>query len=255
MTIEEYFEDWKTVVPIDQIDGILKVAYKSFTSVCPISKDVFKAFEACPYSNLKVVVIGQDCYPDIRNGIPVATGIAFANRKGTPEQEYSPSLNVLMESFIDFSVPHSFITFDPSLEEISSQGVLLINTALTCEVNKPGSHMLLWKPFIKQLLANLSSHNTGIVYVLLGSEAQSLKDYIDGRYNYILCDKHPAYYARKNMPMPPGIWKTVNDIIKSINGKEEQIKWFKEEDSFGEGQCEEEGTQEQESEERDTHVI
>ena len=255
MMVEEYFGNWKTVVPIDQIEGIIKVAYRSFKPVCPMLRDVFKAFKVCPYNNLKVVVIGQDCYPDIRDRKPVATGIAFANRIETPEHEYSPSLKVLMESFIDFSVPHSFITFDPSLEEISRQGVLMINTALTCEVNRPGSHMLLWRPFIKQLLTNLSRHKTGIVYVLLGSEAQSFKDCIDSRYNYILCDKHPAYYARKNMPMPPGIWKTVNDIIKSINGKEEQIKWFKEESPFGEGQCEEEGTKEQESEERDTHVL
>lgn len=255
MTVEEYFGNWKTVVPIDQIDGIIKVAYRSFKSVCPMLKDVFKAFTVCPYNNLKVVVIGQDCYPDIRDNKPVATGIAFANRKDTPEHEYSPSLRVLMESFIDFSIPHSLITFDPSLEEISRQGVLLINTALTCEAGKPGSHMLLWRPFIKQLLVNFSIHKSGIVYVLLGNEAQSLKDCIDSKHNYILCDKHPAYYARKNMPMPSGIWKTVNDIIKSINGKDEEIKWFKEESPFGEGQCEEEGTQEQESEERDTHVI
>lgn len=253
MTVEEYFGKWKNVVPIAEVQNITTALNKSIKPVCPALKDVFKAFEVCPYNNLKVVVIGQDCYADMRNGKPVATGIAFANSKETPEHSYSPSLKVLMESFIDFSVPHSLITFDPSLEDVSRQGVLLINTALTCEMNKPGSHMLLWRPFIRQLLANLSRHKTGIVYVLLGSEAQSLKDCIDSRYNYILCDKHPAYYARKNMPMPPGIWKTVNDIIKSINGKEEQIKWFKEEDPFGEGQCEEEGKQE--SEERDTHVL
>lgn len=253
MTAEEYFGNWNAVVPVSHAEGITKALNKTIKPFCPVLKDVFKAFKVCPYDNLKVVVIGQDCYPDIRDRKPVATGIAFANRIETPESEYSPSLRVLMESFIDFSVPHSFITFDPSLEEISRQGVLLINTALTCEVGKPGSHMLLWRPFIKQLLHNLSRHKTGIVYVLLGSEAQSLKDCIDNRYNYILCDKHPAYYARKNMSMPSGIWKTVNDIIKSINGKEEQIKWFKEESSFGEGQCEEEGKQE--SEERDTHVL
>lgn len=253
MTVEEYFGKWKNVVPIAEVQNITTALNKSIKPVCPALKDVFKAFEVCPYNNLKVVVIGQDCYADMRNGKPVATGIAFANSKETPEHSYSPSLKVLMESFIDFSVPHSLIIFDPSLEDVSRQGVLLINTALTCEMNKPGSHMLLWRPFIRQLLANLSRHKTGIVYVLLGSEAQSLKDCIDSRYNYILCDKHPAYYTRKNMPMPPGIWKTVNDIIKSINGKEEQIKWFKEEDPFGEGQCEEEGKQE--SEERDTHVL
>ena len=232
MTIREYFGDWGAVIPINDIQNVIKTLNKSTKPVCPMLKDIFKSFEVCPYDNLKVVVVGQDCYPDIRNGKPVATGIAFANAKDTPSNEYSPSLKILMESFIDFSVPHSDIIFDPSLEDISKQGVLFINTALTCESGKPGSHMLLWRSFITTFLTNLSKYKTGIVYVLLGSEAQALKGYIDNSHNYILTDKHPAFYARMNASMPCGIWKTVNDIIKSINGKEEEIKWFREEGSF-----------------------
>lgn len=229
MTIEEYFGEWRNVVPLEQIDGIIDTLRRANKRICPLFKDIFKAFEVCPYDELKVVVIGQDCYSDLRNNKPVATGVAFANRKGTPYDKYSPSLNILMESFIDFSIPHSYITFDPSLEELSKQGVLLINAALTCEMGKPGSHMLLWRPFIRAFLNNLSKHKAGIVYVLLGSEAQSLKDCIDKRHNYVLMDKHPAYYARMKTSMPSGIWRSVNDIIRSINGKEEEIKWFQEE--------------------------
>lgn len=229
MTIDEYFGKWRTVVPINDIQSVFESLNRSTKPVCPLLKDTFKAFEVCPYDNLKVVVIGQDCYPDMRNGKPVATGIAFGNSKDTPEDEYSPSLKILMESFIDFSVPHSFINFDPSLEDISRQGVLFINAALTCETGKPGSHMLLWRPFITTFLKNLSKHKAGIVYVLLGTEAQGLKGYIDDSRNYILTDKHPAFYARMRTSMPCGIWKSVNDIIKSINGKHEEIKWFQEE--------------------------
>lgn len=238
MSIEEYFGKWKNVVPLGEIPGIITALNKTVKPICPLLKDVFKAFTVCPYDNLKVVVIGQDCYHDMRKGVPVATGVAFANRKDTPPDRYSPSLRILMESFMDFPMLYKHINFDSSLEEISRQGVLFINAALTCETGKPGSHMLLWRPFIKGFLSNLSKCKTSIVYVLLGSEAQSFKDCIDSRYNYILMDKHPAYYARMKTPMPPGIWKTVNDIIKSINGKDEEIKWFQEE-TFSEGQCEE----------------
>lgn len=247
MTVEEYFGKWRNTVPLDEVRKIMTVLNRTKKQICPALKDVFKAFEVCPYDDLKVVVIGQDCYSDIRGGKPVATGIAFANTKDTSDNEYSPSLKILMESFIDFSVPHSCVTFDPSLEDISRQGVLFINTALTCEAGKPGSHMLLWRNFITTLLKNLSRHKTGIVYVLLGSEAQALKNRIDSGYNYILTDKHPAFYARMKTPMPSGIWKSVNDIIKSINGKDEEIKWFQEEHTSGEGQCKE--NQEQESQE------
>lgn len=232
MTIDEYFGKWTTVIPVAEVQNTVRSLNRTHKSVCPLLKDVFKAFKICPYDNLKVVVIGQDCYPDVRNGKPVATGIAFGNAKETPENEYSPSLKILMESFIDFSVPHSYVTFDPSLEDISRQGVLFINAALTCETGKPGSHMLLWRPFITTFLKNLSKHKVGIVYVLLGSEAQGLKGYIDDSRNYILTDKHPAFYARMRTSMPSGIWKSVNDIIKSINGKHEEIKWFQEE-TFG----------------------
>lgn len=249
MSIEEYFGDWKNVVPVSQADDTIKAVNKSVKPVCPMLRDVFKAFKACSYDKLKVVVIGQDCYADVKDGKPVATGIAFANSKDTPADRYSPSLRILMESFIDFSVPHEHVNFDPTLEDISRQGVLFINTALTCEAGKPGSHLLLWRPFISAFLKNLSKHKTGIVYVLLGSEAQALKGYIDSRYNYVLADKHPAYYARMKTSMPSGIWRSVNDIIKSINGKEEEIKWFREEGPFSEGQCEE--GKEQKSEECD----
>lgn len=235
MSIEDYFGEWKNVVPLGEVSDIMANLKKSKSVFCPLLKDVFKAFEVCPYSNLKVVVLGQDCYPDMRNGKPVATGVAFANSKDTPVDRYSPSLKILMDSFIDFSIPHGRINFDPSLEQISSQGVLFMNTALTCVAGRPGSHMLLWRSFIQSFLKNLSRHKTSIVYVLLGSEAQALKDCIDGRYNYILTDKHPAFYARMKTSMPCGIWKSVNDIIKSINGKEEEIKWFQEEHTFSEG--------------------
>lgn len=247
MSIEDYFGKWKTVVPLDEVSDIMSVLRQSKNIICPLLKDTFKAFEICPYDNLKVVILGQDCYPDIRDGKPVATGIAFGNSRSTPVEKYSASLKILMDSFIDFSVPHNCINFDPSLEQISSQGVLFMNTALTCVAGRPGSHMLLWRSFIQSFLRNLSKHKTSIVYVLLGSEAQALKDCIDNRYNYILTDKHPAFYARMKTPMPCGIWKSVNDIIKSINGKEEEIKWFQEEGPLSEGQCEK--CKEQESEE------
>lgn len=236
MTAEEYFGKWSSVVPVKEAHDILNTVLNSMKKpICPNIKDIFRAFEFCPYDNLKVVVIGQDCYPDMFKGKPVATGIAFANMADTPADRLSPSLKILKESFIGFPEDERHVNFDPTLEEISRQGVLFINTALTCETGKPGSHTLLWRPFTVSLLKNLSRQKTSIVYVLLGTEAQSFKDYIDSGYNYILCDKHPAYYARMRMLMPPAIWKSVNDIIRSINGKEEEIKWFQEEHSPGEG--------------------
>jgi uracil-DNA glycosylase len=111
------------------------------------------------------------------------------------------------------------------LENWEDQGVLLLNAALSCSPGKPGSHMLLWRPFIKSLLVNLSSCLTGIVYVLMGSEAQSFESCINARSNHIIRIRHPSHYARTSTKMP-NIWKEINQILKGIYGAE--IEWYKE---------------------------
>ena len=156
--------------------------------------------------------------------MPRATGLAFANPPGTPEDSYSPSLSVLTESVIDFTKPHGVINFDPSLKMWEKQGVLLLNSALSCQKGMAGSHTLLWRPFIKNLLTNLSWYMPGIVYVLMGSQAQTLESYINKKNNYIFSTKHPSWYAREHQRMPSDIWRSINDILISQNGY--GIKWF-----------------------------
>ena len=221
MTIEEYFGDWSKVIDLKEADKIVKRLASSDRMFCPQMKDIFKAFRLCSLSNLRVVILGQDPYPQ-RN---VATGIAFANSPDTPEKSYSPSLNILMESVIDFTVPHRRIIFDPSLEKWEAQGVLMLNSALTCELGKPGSHALLWRPFINSFLSKLSMQYTAVVYMLMGSQAQSFESSI-AKNNYVIKTRHPSYYARTVTRMPSDIWKQVNDILININGF--GIQWYEE---------------------------
>ena len=195
-------------------------------NICPLPKNVFRAFHLCPLHSLRCVIIGQDPYFDYYKGKPRATGLAFANVKETPENCYSPSLNILKESVIDFTVPHRHINFDPSLEKWEEQGVLMLNSALSCEKGKPGSHVLMWISFIKSLLTNLSKCSCGIVYILMGSQAQSFESYINHSTNHIIKCKHPAYYARTHTKMPSDIWGRINDILIGQNGQ--GIKWFEE---------------------------
>lgn len=226
MTIDEYFGEWSKVIDLKEADRIMKELLAFSCIICPQPKDIFKAFRLCPLHNLKVVLLSQDPYPNLRNNTPVATGIAFANSPDTPETSYSPSLDVLRESVIDFTKPHGIVTFDASLEKWEEQGVLLLNSALSCQLGKPGSHTLLWRPFIKSLLTNLSQYSPGTVYVLMGSTAQSYEPYIDKRLNYVLKSRHPAYYARTNTRMPSDIWKQVNNIITGQTGQ--TIEWYNE---------------------------
>lgn len=229
MTIEEYLGDWTKVIDLNETNKILRQL--SSVHICPQRKDIFRAFHLCPLNSLRVCIIGQDPYPNMRmlpskEKVPVATGIAFANTADTPEALYSPSLEVLRESVIDYSKPHRLITFDPSLEKWESQGVLLLNSALTCEVGRVDSHALLWWPFMKSLLKSLSTYHTGVVYVLMGTQAQNLEPFINKEQNHILHIRHPSWYARTKTSMPSDIWTEINSILIGQNGY--GIEWYKE---------------------------
>ena len=222
MTIEEYFGDWSKVIDLAEADRILKKLSTSKNIICPKLKDIFKAFTLCPFSNLRVVILSQDPYPQK----DIATGIAFANKSDTPESHLSPSLEVLKESVINYNIPHRTINFDPSLEKWETQGVLLLNSALSCELGKVGSHVLMWRPFIKSLLINLSKYHTGLVYVLMGTQAISLEPYINRRFNHVIRIRHPSWYARQKQKMPSDIWQEINSILINQNGY--GIEWYEE---------------------------
>ena len=226
MTINEYFGDWSKIIDLKEADRLLRKLSASQETICPQVKDVFKAFKLCPLNNLRVVLLGQDPYNNIIGGKPVATGVAFANTKETSEIRYSPSLAVLKESVINYTIPHRSINFDPSLEKWEEQGVLLLNTALSCLLGRAGSHSLMWRPFIRDLLTSLSKHTTGIVYVLMGSDAQSFEPYINKQFNHVIRIRHPSWYARQKTRMPSEIWQVVNNILISQNGY--GIEWYQE---------------------------
>ena len=232
MTIQEYFGDWSKGVDLPEADRILRKLSASNHIICPQIKDIFKAFTLCPFNDLRVVLLGQDPYSSLKaavldgspSRIPVATGLAFANSPDT--QELSPSLEVLKESVINYTIPHRTTIFAPSLEKWEAQGVLLLNSALSCEVGRVGSHTLLWRPFIKSLLTNLSKYHTGIVYVLMGTVAQSFEPYINKQFNHVIRIRHPSWYARQRQRMPSDIWQKIDSILIACNGY--GIEWFTE---------------------------
>lgn len=205
MTIQEYFGDWCKVINLAEANNVLKKLVTLKQPVYPNIKDIFKDFTLCSLHNLRVVIMGQD--------------------PSTSPSNFSPSLEVLMESVIDFSLPHGSVNFDPSLKKWESQGVLMLNAALSCNTGKVGSHALLWRPFIRSLLTNLSLHTNGIVYVLMGSEAQSFESCINSKYNYILKTRHPSWYAKNNQVMPSNLWTNINSILIGQNGY--GIEWYK----------------------------
>lgn len=215
--MKNYLDSWNRVIPVNTLSNILRKISK-VNDLCPNADLVFEAFKYCDYNKLKVVIIGQDPYFQK----DMATGIAFGNN----HFPISPSLRVLTEGCIDAHKDNGIIDFDYTLKSWAEQGVLLLNGALTCELNKPKSHLIIWRPFITKLLSNLSHHETNIVYVLLGDYAKTLKPYIDKEHNIIIEEKHPAFFARFNKNFPHKVFNDINYFVTLQYGT--PIKWYQE---------------------------
>lgn len=216
--LENIFGDWSRYIDGREfyiITSQLSILYNIVgREVFPKKQEVFKVFKLCQCKDCKIVFLSQDPYPQKDK----ATGIAFGNREG--EKEYSPSLNVIRES-LD---PELRYKFDCTLESWCKQGVLMLNSSLTVESGKIGSHTWLWRDFIAKFLKNYSENNNGIIFVLWGQQAKTFLPYINTKYNHIFFEKHPAYYARSNSKLSNDIFKKISKLSKSLNG--EEIKWI-----------------------------
>jgi uracil-DNA glycosylase len=208
MTAEEYFGDWIKVIDKGELTRIMRWLGKvNPSTLCPSKQNIFKAFKLCPLQSCRVIMIAQDPYP--QEG--VATGLAFGNN--TQDDDYlSSSLKVVKESVINYSIPHNNIIFDNSLETWAKQGILLLNSALTCELNNIGSHVRIWFPFMSKLIENISLYDNGYVFMLFGNQAQSFKPFIKGVHK-IMEIKHPAYYARRRELMPYSVFTDMNNYL------------------------------------------
>lgn len=210
---------FKSFIFNGEFDDILVKLYKltqenkRFT---PPLKHVFRAFEECPYDKLQVVVVGQDPYP----GLGQADGISFScSNLGKPQ----PSLRYMFAE-IERTVYQEYPTSqDPDLSRWSKQGVLMLNTALTVEVNKIGSHYDIWKSFTTYLLEWLNNYNPGLVYLYMGKKAEEWSELInDNNHKFVV--KHPASAAYSGGKWDcDDVFNKINEIVKSTNGN--KIIW------------------------------
>jgi len=196
----------------EQIINKLELESKDGKRFTPALKYVFSAFENCPYSDLKVVIIGQDPYPQLN----VADGMAFScSRTNKPQ----PSLVKILETIDDSQITNGDLT------PWANQGVLLLNSAFTCQIDKPGTHYDIWNSFIMYLLDILCFTNSGLIFILLGKKAQELENYITSNH-YILKASHPVSASyNKTAWDNKNVFNEANNIIEKNNGKDFKIKW------------------------------
>ena len=150
----------------------------------PPGRQVFNAFNLCPFNDVKVVIIGQDPYHEPGQ----AMGLSFSVPVGTT---IPPSLvNIFKEIQQDLGHP---IPQDGDLTRWCKQGVLLLNATLTVRAHEANSHQKLgWSQFTDAAIKALSDHRMGLVYMLWGSYARSKRYLINQQQNLILESVHPS---------------------------------------------------------------
>lgn len=173
---------------IQKLMEFLQTEY-ALNTVYPEKKDVFKAFKACPWDDLKIVILGQDPY---YNGD--ANGMAFANNVNTNLRSRSI---LKIHSLIEREYYDGLcLDFDFTLEDWANQGVLLLNTALTVRAGKPGSHTKQWKKFTSAVLTAINDYHPGIVFMLWGGHAKAFAPHLSENM-HVLTAEHPAYAVRQ----------------------------------------------------------
>lgn len=183
-------ESWKRELA-DIFDGAAFAATAAFTrkeyaagEVYPPASRIFAAFDACPFPEVKVVILGQDPY----HGPGQANGLSFSVNPGV---RFPPSLlNIFKEVSADTGAP---IPVDGDLSRWARQGVLMLNATLTVAANRTGSHQGHgWEQFTDAVIKRLSDRREHLVFILWGSYAIRKSELIDQSRHLILTSPHPS---------------------------------------------------------------
>ena len=200
----------------DKIYAYLKAESKRGKKVSPLSMHVWRCFKETSLDDLKVVVMGMCPYHTFKNDLPVADGLLMGC---SITEQVQPSLSqfygAMEKEFYD-GLNLSIIQ-NPDVSFIANQGVLMLNAALTTEMNKAGSHIEIWEPFIKYLFEEIINH-LGIPIVFLGKEAGRYKKYT-GIFTHVFEVSHPASASYKGTEWDTeGVFTKVNRLLEENNG-------------------------------------
>ncbi|MBP3676570.1 MAG: uracil-DNA glycosylase [Campylobacter sp.] len=160
------------------------------TTIYPPKELIFNAFNLCKPSDLKVIIIGQDPYHNAGE----AMGLAFSVPS---DVKTPPSLkNIFKELFDDLDCD-IFTNRSSDLTSWANQGVLLLNTALTVEQNRPASHSKIgWQIFTAGVIRVINAKFDHCVFMLWGNHAKNFASLIDSNRHMILKTAHPSPLAR-----------------------------------------------------------
>ena len=190
-----------------KIINFLNKEYESLT-IYPNKNDVFNALQYTDYSDVKVVILGQDPY----HGPNQAHGLSFSVK---PNVALPPSLKNIykeLQTDIGCTIPSSGY-----LKKWADQGVLLLNTVLTVRSGQANSHKNIgWEHFTNRVIELLNERDEGIVFILWGKNSQAKLNLITNSNHFVIKSAHPSPLSAHN-----GFWGSkpfskTNNILTSI---------------------------------------
>lgn len=204
-----YFAELTSFVKKEYKDGI----------VYPAPKNIFRAFDLCPFDKAKVVILGQDPY----HGERQANGLCFAVNES---EAVPPSLqNIFKELSVDCSLPFEALAKKGNLEHWSKQGVLLLNATLTVRAHNAGSHQGKgWEKFTDAVIRALSEQRAGIVFMLWGNYAKAKGAHIDRTKHLVLEAPHPSPFSASSGFFGCKHFSKANNYL--VKHGEEPIDWL-----------------------------
>ncbi|MBP1763848.1 MAG: Uracil-DNA glycosylase [Firmicutes bacterium] len=180
-------------------------------TIYPDMYDIFNALHYTAYSEVKVVILGQDPY----HGPNQAHGLSFSVKPGI---QPPPSLvNIYKELQDDLQCP---IPKTGYLKKWADQGVLLLNTVLTVIAGHANSHRGMgWERVTDRIISLLNERQDPIVFILWGSHAQSKANLITNKIHYIIKSPHPSPLSASKGFFKSKPFSKANAILVSIGKK------------------------------------
>lgn len=195
----------------------VKEEYVRFPNqIFPEGKYIFRAFDSCPFDQIKVVILGQDPYPTRGH----AHGLCFSCDSHVRPLPKSLQ-NIFKELEDDLGIP---APPNGDLNHWANQGVLLLNSILTVREGQPLSHANQgWEKFTDDVIQAINDKLEGVIFVLWGSPAQAKASRVDSNKHFILKAPHPSPLSAYRGFFGSKPFSTINGILKE-KGKAE-IKW------------------------------
>ena len=204
MNFKEIIEEESKKEYFKELQSFVDEEYKNKT-VFPERKNIFASLETTPYDKVKVVIIGQDPY----HGEGEAHGLSFSVNPGI---KIPPSLkNIYKELNSEYGC---YIPNNGYLKKWAEQGVLLLNTVLTVEKDKPTSHQGKgWETFTDRIIEEIDKKDDPVVFLLWGNFAKSKKALLNNSKHLVLESPHPSPFSARHGFFGNNHFKLVNEYL------------------------------------------